>query len=190
MHGTKNIQHSTSVCFISIWNQGSFLTKIHILMECEKGVVDGVEITVRGLCFVLLTRREGDVVDRTVCNYTWSIREVWDTRGVSAALRSRTLWRTCVIVGECCLQGDTVRSEVTWLTWCHGASANMNSSQGPPTVGKSCRPPLTFKNRASYIYIYITGVPLPSRCCILCILFSSTISTECFKHAAHSLFFS
>jgi hypothetical protein len=47
---------------------------------------------------------------------------------------------------------------------------------------------LTFKNRASYIYR--TGVPLPSRCCILYIFFSTSISTEYFKHAAHSPFFS
>ena len=51
----------------------------------------------------------------------------------------------------------------------------------------SLRATLTFKNRASYIYR--TGVPLPSRCCILYI-FSSNISTEYFKHAAHSPFFS
>jgi len=37
--------------------------------------------------------------------------------------------------------------------------------------------------------IYRTGVPLPSRCCILYI-FSKNISTEYFKHAAHSPFFS
>jgi hypothetical protein len=37
--------------------------------------------------------------------------------------------------------------------------------------------------------IYRTGVPLPSRCCILYI-FSTNISTEYFKHAALSLFFS
>jgi hypothetical protein len=45
---------------------------------------------------------------------------------------------------------------------------------------------LTFKNRASYNR---TGVSLPSRCCILYI-FATTISTEYFKHAAHSPFFS
>jgi hypothetical protein len=33
------------------------------------------------------------------------------------------------------------------------------------------------------------GVPLPSKCCILYI-FSTNISTECFKHAVHSPFFS
>ena len=53
---------------------------------------------------------------------------------------------------------------------------------------------LTFKNRASYIYIYIyiyrTGVQLPSKCWILYIFFSTNISTEYFKHAAHSPFFS
>ena len=39
--------------------------------------------------------------------------------------------------------------------------------------------------------VYRTDVPLPSRCCILCIFFFSTnIRTEFFKHAAHSLFFS
>jgi hypothetical protein len=37
--------------------------------------------------------------------------------------------------------------------------------------------------------IYRTGVPLPSRCCILCI-FSTTINTEYFKRATHSPFFS
>ena len=37
--------------------------------------------------------------------------------------------------------------------------------------------------------IYRTGVPLPSKCCILYI-FSTNISTEYFKHAAHSPFFS
>ena len=37
--------------------------------------------------------------------------------------------------------------------------------------------------------IYRTGVPLPSRCFTLCI-FSTNISTEYFKHAAHSPFFS
>ena len=47
---------------------------------------------------------------------------------------------------------------------------------------------LTFKNRASYTYR--TGVPLPSRCCILYIFFSTTISTEYLTHAAHSPFFS
>jgi len=36
--------------------------------------------------------------------------------------------------------------------------------------------------------IYRTGVPLPSKCCILYI-FSTNISTEYFKHAAHSPFF-
>jgi hypothetical protein len=35
----------------------------------------------------------------------------------------------------------------------------------------------------------ISWIPLPSRCCILYI-FSTNISTEYFKHAAHSLFFS
>ena len=48
-------------------------------------------------------------------------------------------------------------------------------------------PYLTFKNRASYIYK--TGVTLPSRCCILYI-FSTNISTEYFKQAAHSPFIS
>jgi len=39
--------------------------------------------------------------------------------------------------------------------------------------------------------IYRTGVPLPSRSCILYIYFFSTnISTEYFKHAAHTLRFS
>jgi hypothetical protein len=38
--------------------------------------------------------------------------------------------------------------------------------------------------------IYRTGVPLPSRCCILYIFFSTNISTEYFKHAAHFSFFS
>ena len=48
---------------------------------------------------------------------------------------------------------------------------------------------LTFKNCASYIYR--TGVPLPSKCCILYIhFFPTNISTEYFKHAAHSSFFS
>jgi len=37
--------------------------------------------------------------------------------------------------------------------------------------------------------IYGTGVLQPSRCCILYI-FSTNISTEYFKHAAHSPFFS
>jgi hypothetical protein len=46
---------------------------------------------------------------------------------------------------------------------------------------------LNFKNRASYIYR--TGAPLPSKCCILYI-FSTNISTEYFKHATHSPFFS
>jgi hypothetical protein len=37
--------------------------------------------------------------------------------------------------------------------------------------------------------IYRAGVPLPSRCCILYI-FSTNISAEYFKHAAHSPFLS
>jgi hypothetical protein len=37
--------------------------------------------------------------------------------------------------------------------------------------------------------IYRTGVPLPSKCCIL-YNFSTNISTEYFKHAAYSPFFS
>jgi hypothetical protein len=38
--------------------------------------------------------------------------------------------------------------------------------------------------------IYRTGVPLPSRCYISYIFFSTNISTEYFKHAAHSPYFS
>jgi len=38
--------------------------------------------------------------------------------------------------------------------------------------------------------IYRVGIPLPSKCCILYIFFSTNISTEYFKHAAHSPFFS
>jgi hypothetical protein len=38
--------------------------------------------------------------------------------------------------------------------------------------------------------IYRKGIPLPSRCCILYIFFSTNVSTEYFKHAAHSPFFS
>ena len=45
---------------------------------------------------------------------------------------------------------------------------------------------LTFRNRASYIYR--TGTPLTSRCCILYI-YSTNIRTEFFKHAGHSTFF-
>jgi hypothetical protein len=45
---------------------------------------------------------------------------------------------------------------------------------------------LTFKNLRP---IYTTGVPLPSKCSILYI-FSTNISTEYFKHAAHTPFFS
>jgi hypothetical protein len=52
---------------------------------------------------------------------------------------------------------------------------------------KKVKYPLTFQNRASYIYR--TGVPLPTKCCILYI-FSTNISTEYFKHAANSPFFS
>jgi hypothetical protein len=37
--------------------------------------------------------------------------------------------------------------------------------------------------------IYRTGVPLPSRCCII-YFFSTNMSTEYFKYAAHSPFFS
>jgi hypothetical protein len=48
-------------------------------------------------------------------------------------------------------------------------------------------PCLTFKNRA--YYIYRTDVLLPSKCCVLYIFFSTNISTEYFKHAAHSPFF-
>ena len=39
-----------------------------------------------------------------------------------------------------------------------------------------------------YIYIYMPTAPLTSRCCILYI-YSTNISTEYFKHAAHSPFF-
>jgi len=46
---------------------------------------------------------------------------------------------------------------------------------------------LTFKNRTSYINR--TGVPLPTKCCILYI-FSTNISSEYLKHAARSPFFS
>jgi len=45
---------------------------------------------------------------------------------------------------------------------------------------------LTFKDLRP---IYRTGVPLPSKCCILYI-FSTNMSTVYFKHAAHSPFFS
>jgi hypothetical protein len=46
-------------------------------------------------------------------------------------------------------------------------------------------PSLTFKNLRTMRPIYRTGVPLPSKCYTLYIL-----STEYFKHAAHSPFFS
>jgi len=46
-----------------------------------------------------------------------------------------------------------------------------------------------FKGLRTLRHIYWTGVPLPSRCCILYI-FSTNISTEYFTHATHSLFFS
>jgi hypothetical protein len=48
---------------------------------------------------------------------------------------------------------------------------------------------LKFKCKTLVRSIYRTGVPLPSKCCILYFL-STTISTEYFKHAAHSPFFS
>jgi hypothetical protein len=48
---------------------------------------------------------------------------------------------------------------------------------------------LTFKNRASYVRVYGTGVPLPSKFCILYI-FSTNINTKYFKDAAHTPFFS
>jgi hypothetical protein len=47
---------------------------------------------------------------------------------------------------------------------------------------------LTFKNRAPY-GMCRTGVPLPSKCCILYI-FSANVSTEYFKHAVTSPLFS
>jgi hypothetical protein len=47
---------------------------------------------------------------------------------------------------------------------------------------------LTFRHLASYIGD--GHAPLPSRCCIIYIFFSTNISTEYFKHAAHSPFFS
>ena len=47
---------------------------------------------------------------------------------------------------------------------------------------------LTFKNRASYIYIERAYRYPPD--VALYIFFSTTISTEYFKHAAHCLFFS
>ena len=49
--------------------------------------------------------------------------------------------------------------------------------------------PLKFKPLRIVRPIYRTGVPLPSKCCILYI-FLAIISTEYFKHAAHSPFFS
>jgi hypothetical protein len=47
----------------------------------------------------------------------------------------------------------------------------------------------TLKHLKTVRPIYRTGVPLPSRCCIFYIFFSTNISTEYFKHAAHSPFF-
>jgi hypothetical protein len=54
-------------------------------------------------------------------------------------------------------------------------------------VASTTYPCLTFRNLASYIYD--GHAPLPSRCCILYI-FSTNISIEYFKHAAHFPFFS
>ena len=49
--------------------------------------------------------------------------------------------------------------------------------------------PGSFSTLRTVRRIYRTGVPLPSKCSILYML-STNISTEYFKHAAHSLFFS
>jgi hypothetical protein len=46
-----------------------------------------------------------------------------------------------------------------------------------------------FKPLTTVLPVYRTGVPLPSKCCILD-LFSTNIGTEFFKHAALSPFFS
>jgi hypothetical protein len=46
-----------------------------------------------------------------------------------------------------------------------------------------------FKGLRTMGPIYRTGAPLPSRCCIFYIFFSTTMSIEYFKHAAHSPFF-
>jgi hypothetical protein len=51
------------------------------------------------------------------------------------------------------------------------------------------RPVYNFNLLRTVRHIYRTGVPLPSKCYILYI-FSTNISTEYFKHAAHSPFFS
>jgi hypothetical protein len=55
---------------------------------------------------------------------------------------------------------------------------------------------MTLRNTVSLINLYEPCVPYigrayryPPRCCILCI-FSTNMSTEYFKHATHTLFFS
>ena len=81
---------------------------------------------------------------------------------------------TCVCLSVCLLNPRShIRVPMTTVTTTHSVTFTTKL--------------LTFKNRASYIYR--TGVPLPSRCCILYIS-STTVSTEYFKHAAHSPLFS
>jgi hypothetical protein len=65
----------------------------------------------------------------------------------------------------------------------------------PPVTSSLLRPNIMAEEASINLYrtvrpIYRTGVPLPSRCCILYIFFSTNTSTEYFKHAAHSPFFS
>jgi hypothetical protein len=61
-------------------------------------------------------------------------------------------------------------------TWFSKLSMSTSFSQDANYTLRTVRP------------LYGTGLLLPSRCCILCI-FSTNISTEYFKHAAHSPFF-
>jgi hypothetical protein len=68
-------------------------------------------------------------------------------------------------------------------------SANESPARSVQVSGRASVTVWTFKPLRTVRPIYRTCVPLPSRCWILYI-FSTNISTEYFKHAAHSPFFS
>jgi hypothetical protein len=97
----------------------------------------------------------------------------WSWKGRAIPLRPLR-GRTACTEPQCLYKGALYLFTIAWICSFWPCSSKV--------VG------LTFKNLASYIYR--TVVPLPSRCCILYIFFSTTISTDYFKHAAHSPFFS
>ena len=112
----------------------------------------------------------------------------WNSHTLSSVVGSNFFFYECspfrnfIRINPVDIQGASVDRAILWncFFWF--------GNTGADAAIAILLPNLTFKNLASYVYR--TGLLLPSRCCILYIyIFPTNISTEYFKHVAHSPFF-